>query len=505
MPLNTFSNDISRLQKLNALFEESNKAAKIGVWEVDLITNTVFWSATTKKIHGVEDDYNPTLKEAFDFIKKDEYHFQLLSSFNEAIANGKEYEMDVKIIRKDGYELWTRAKGTPEFKDNICIRIYGTFQDIQEQKDREEALLKTQEELAQVAGKFKGIFNSSFQFIGFLTPDGTLTEANESAISFAGLTPQDIIGKKFWDCHWWSISKSTQEELKRNIERAGKGEFIQYEVEILGKEGATTTILFNLKPLKNDNNEVYSIIPEGRIIQDIVDTRKELINKNNELSQFSTIVSHDLKEPLRMINQFMQKIDQKYSGSLDEKARQYIYYAVDGAKRMSKMIDELLNYSKLTDKDKTFEIIHTNSIVDEILKGAEQLLLEKNIKVDVKDLPDIYGNLTSIKVLFNNLINNAIKYADNAKTPSIKISGISHPKEWEFIIEDNGIGIDPENHEKIFDLFYKINKYKDDNSSGIGLAICKKIVTLHKGNIRVESDLGEGSKFYFTIKKQVHE
>lgn len=185
----------------------------------------------------------------------------------------------------------------------------------------------------------------------------------------------------------------------------------------------------------------------------------------------------------------MQKIDQKYSGSLDEKARQYIYYAVDGAKRMSKMIDELLNYSKLTDKDKTFEIIHTNSIVDEILKGAEQLLLEKNIKVDVKDLPDIYGNLTSIKVLFNNLINNAIKYADTAKTPSIKISGISHPKEWEFIIEDNGIGIDPENHEKIFDLFYKINKYKDDNSSGIGLAICKKIVTLHKGNIRVESDL----------------
>ena len=368
LTLNSFNNEITRLQKLNALFEESNKAAKIGVWEVDLIKDTVFWSATTKKIHGVEDDYTPTLKEAFDFIKKDDYHLQLLSSFNEAIANGKGYEMDVKIIRKDGYELWTRAKGTPEFKDNICIRIYGTFQDIQEQKDREEAYLKTQE----------------------------------------------------------------------------------------------------------------------------------------ELSQFSTIVSHDLKEPLRMINQFMQKIDQKYSGSLDEKARQYIYYAVDGAKRMSKMIDELLNYSKLTDKDKTFEIIHTNSLVEEILKGAEQLLLEKNIKVDVKDLPDIIGNLTSIKVLFNNLINNAIKYADTSKTPTVKISGIAHPTEWEFSIEDNGIGIDPEYHDKIFELFYKINKYKDENCRGIGLAICKKIVSLHKGNIKVASNLGEGSKFYFTIKKQAH-
>lgn len=502
--MNSISNDISRLQKLNSLFEESNKAAKIGVWEVDLINDTVFWSSTTKKIHGVSDDYTPNIKEAFDFIKKDENQDRLIALFNEAIKNGKAYETDVKLIKKDGSELWTKAKGTTEFKDNKCIRIYGTFQDIQEQKDREAALIKAQNELAEIAGKFKGIFNSAFQFIGFLTPDGTLTEANESAISFAGLTPEDVIGKKFWDCHWWKISKATQEELKKNIERAAKGEFIQYEVEILGKEGATTTILFNLKPLKNDNNEVYSIIPEGRLIQDIVDTRKELINKNNELSQFSTIVSHDLKEPLRMINQFMQKIDLKYAGSLDDKARKYIYYAVDGAKRMSKMIDELLNYSKLTEKDKIIELVHTNSLVYEILKGSEQLILEKNITVEKTDLPDINGNITGIKVLFNNLINNAIKYADPSKLAFIKISCISHPAEWEFCIEDNGIGIDPENHQKIFDLFYKINKYQDENSSGIGLAICKKIVSLHKGNIWVESDLGTGSKFYFTIKKSIH-
>jgi len=498
------SKDITKLQKLNALFEESNKAAKIGIWEVDLIENTVFWSNTTRKIHGVSDDYTPTLTEAFDFIKRDENQAKLVALFNESIISGKAYETDVKIVKKDGSELWTRAKGTPEFKDNTCIRMYGTFQDIQEQKDREEALIKTQNELAEVARKFKGIFNSAFQFIGFLTPDGTLTEANESALSFAGLKPEDVIGKKFWDCHWWTISKATQEELKKNIARAAKGEFVQYEVEVLGKEGATTTILFNLKPLTNDNNEVFSIIPEGRLIQDIVDTRKELIDKNNELSQFSTIVSHDLKEPLRMISQFMQKIEQKYSGSFDEKARQYIYYAVDGAKRMSKMIDELLNYAKLTEKDKTFELVHTNLLVYEILKGSEQLLQEKNITVEKTELPDITGNITGIKVLFNNLINNAIKYADPSKKATIKISYTSHPSEWEFCIEDNGIGIDSKNHLRIFELFYRINKHKDESNNGIGLAICKKIVSLHKGNIRVESDLGTGSKFYFTIKKSIH-
>ncbi|MFN3299519.1 MAG: PAS domain S-box protein [Sediminibacterium sp.] len=360
--------DNAALKKLNELFEESNRAAKIGVWELDITTNTLFWSSTTKVIHGVDPNYNPTVEEAFKFIKPGT-NLELLKTYvDKAITNNIPYDIEMQIIKKDGTEIWTRARGTPEFRNGKCSRLFGTFQDIQEQKDKEielidselkmsaifnnniDALFLTspidgsilrankaasnlfgytefefnqlgrkgiidisdhklpdllekrkneshittdligikkngdrfpirvssgiftdaqgntqastciiditeiihyQKQIEDSARKFKGIFNSTFQFIGFLTPDGTLTEANNTAIQFAGLKPEDVIGKKIWDCHWWSISDKTREELRLNIEKAAKGEFVQYEVEILGANNSTTTILFNLKSLFN--------------------------------------------------------------------------------------------------------------------------------------------------------------------------------------------------------------------------------------------------------------
>lgn len=606
------------LKKLTELFEESNRAAKIGVWELDMESNQLFWSSTTKTIHGVSEDYIPNLKEALDFYKPGKSTELIKESVEQAIQYNKPYDIEVELLRKDGTNCWVRAKGSTETKNNQCIRLFGTFQDIQAQKDKEIELINSeikmsaifnnnidalfltnpidgsilrankaasnlfgytekefnqigrngiidlsdpklpgllekrrkekhittdligikkngerfpirvssgiftdsqgntqastciidmteikhyQKQIEESERRFKGIFHSTFQFIGFLTPDGTLTEANDSAIQFAGLQPEDVIGKKFWDCHWWTISAKTQAELKQNIEKAAKGEFIQYEVEILGANNSTTTILFNLKPLFNENNEVFSIIPEGRLIQDIVDTRKELISKNEELSRFTTIVSHDLKEPLRMVSQFMAKLEQKYSGSLDDKARQYIYYAVDGAKRMGKMIDELLEYSRIAEKDKTFERFKSSYILDEVIATFKQLIEENNIKIEIKHLPEIYAIKTAIKILFNNLLSNAFKYSNKSHLTLIEIDCEEDDSFWKFSIKDNGIGIDKPYHEMVFQLFSKLSTNNDYKSTGIGLATCKKIVELHQGKIWVESALDQGSTFYFTIKK----
>lgn len=240
------------------------------------------------------------------------------------------------------------------------------------------------------------------------------------------------------------------------------------------------------------------------MIQDIVDTRKELISKNQELSQFTTIVSHDLKEPLRMVSQFMTKLNQKYAGILDEKAKQYIFYAVDGAKRMSKMIDELLSYSKIAETQKEITLIHTNALIHDILDSMHQKIEEKSIQVKTENLPDIYGNETGIKILFTNMLNNAIKYTSSAQEPIIHISCETEPAAWKFCIADNGEGIDPDYHQRIFQLFYRINKRENEEGNGVGLATCKKIVDLHKGNIWVDSAAQKGSQFYFTIKKNIH-
>lgn len=353
----------------------------------------------------------------------------------------------------------------------------------------------------EIAIKFKGIFDSTFQFIGFLSPDGTLLEANQTAINFAGLEPDDLIGKKFWDCHWWTISKETQETLKSNIEKAAKGEFVQYEVEVLGKNG-TTTILFNLKPLFNSSGEVIAIIPEGRPIQEIVDSRNALLHKNEELERFASVASHDLKEPLRMISRFMSLLKKNYGGQLDEKAEKYINFSVDAANRMTILVNDLLDYAKIGGDDAPFVKIDANQLLEEIVLLFSASLEVKNGKIEIEKLPSIIGKITPIKTLFYNLIGNAIKYQNPNTAPFIKVSGKGDNGEWEFCIEDNGIGIAPQHSEEIFQIFRRLHTKEEYSGTGMGLATCNKIVNQHGGEIWVESEEGKGSKFFFTIKNK---
>nr|WP_280956349.1 ATP-binding protein [Belliella baltica] len=360
---------------------------------------------------------------------------------------------------------------------------------------------KSTKENEEFGLKFKGIFDSTFQFIGFLSPDGTLLEANQTAMNFAGLEASDLIGKKFWDCYWWTISKETQETLKLNIERAAKGEFVQYEVEVLGKN-STTTILFNLKPLFNSTGEVIAIIPEGRPIQEIVDARNALLHKNEELERFASVASHDLKEPLRMISSFMTLFQKNYGDLLDEKAKKYIHFSVDAASRMTILINDLLNYAKVGSEEAPIELIKTNEMLEKIVPLFHASLEEQNGKIIIEELPDILAKTTPIKMLFQNLIGNALKYQKPDSSPLIKISGKENSESWEFCVQDNGIGIAPQYFEEIFQMFKRLHTKEEYAGTGMGLATCNKIVKQHGGEIWVESEEGKGSHFYFTIKKQ---
>lgn len=349
--------------------------------------------------------------------------------------------------------------------------------------------------------KFKGIFNSTFQFIGFLEPDGTVLEANQTALDFAGLVPTDVIGKKFWDCFWWQISPETQRQLQNAVEKAGKGEFIQYEVQVWDKYKNPVTVLFNLKPLLDEYGQVVAIIPEGRLIQDIIDIRKSLEEKNHELERFASVASHDLKEPLRMVINFLQLLEKKYKGSLDEKADQYIHFAVDASQRMSRLVNDLLEYSRIGTKQTESENIDLNLLVQSQEKYFAPLLDECEGSIKYGQLPTIYGKDVPIQTLFRNLISNSIKYRKPEVPPQIEIRAKELPTHWEFAISDNGIGFDPAQSDRIFDIFTRLHTSQHYQGTGLGLAICKKIVEQHRGKIWAESIPGMGSTFYFTLGK----
>jgi PAS domain S-box-containing protein len=229
----------------------------------------------------------------------------------------------------------------------------------------------------------------------------------------------------------------------------------------------------------------------------------ELAASNVELERFAYIASHDMQEPLRMITSFLQLFKKKYEAQIDETAEQYIHFAVDGAERMRKLIMDLLEYSRVgANKDDLTEI-NANELVDEVVNVFISRVNEMKATIVVDPLPSVVlANRTQLFQLFQNLVGNALKY-HSGESPKIHIKGKEEENHFLFSVMDNGIGIKPLFFEKIFVLFQRLHHKNEYSGTGIGLAICKKIVDMHHGKIWVDSEPGKGSCFYFTISKSI--
>lgn len=228
---------------------------------------------------------------------------------------------------------------------------------------------------------------------------------------------------------------------------------------------------------------------------------EELANSNVELERFAYIASHDLQEPLRMVTSFLQLLKNRYEDKLDETAGQYIAFAVDGAERMKTLIMDLLDYSRVGSNTEPNENVDLHLLVKEVKDLFGKSIDEVKANITVDRLPVVKGNRTQLLQLFQNLISNAIKYHKEG-VPTIEIHYTEQEKDHLFEIKDNGIGIDPAFHEKIFVIFHRLYSRSEYTGTGIGLAICKKIVERHHGKIWVQSALGQGSSFFFTLGKR---
>ncbi|HSI78372.1 MAG TPA: PAS domain S-box protein [Lunatimonas sp.] len=228
---------------------------------------------------------------------------------------------------------------------------------------------------------------------------------------------------------------------------------------------------------------------------------KELALSNAELEQFAYVASHDLQEPLRMVTSFLTQLDKKYNHQLDEKAHQYIEFAVDGARRMRQIILDLLDFSRIGKHEDALEEISLRNVVSEVLKLQGKLVEETGAQFQIGDLPSIGSFRSPIVQIFQNLIGNALKYRRKDTPPVIRINAVESEIEWLFSIEDNGIGIEKEYFERVFIIFKRLHSKKEYSGTGMGLAIVKKILENLGGKIWVNSKTGVGSTFYFTLPK----
>jgi len=240
-----------------------------------------------------------------------------------------------------------------------------------------------------------------------------------------------------------------------------------------------------------------SALVSEHMTDQLADREHALMQSNKELERFATIAAHDLQEPLRTILTFTDLTERRYGSTLEPDARDYILRVAGAAQRMRNLIEDLLLYARIGQAERQFEQVDMAKVVDEALANIEPLIIETGARVEVGELPRVMGNEQGLLQLMTNLLSNAMKYK-MADAPFVRIESQRREREWIIAVADNGKGIDPVNHERIFELFRRLEA-RGVSGTGLGLAICARIVDVHGGRIWVRSALGKGATFYFTL------
>jgi len=276
----------------------------------------------------------------------------------------------------------------------------------------------------------------------------------------------------------------------------GKGR----EVEAKRKDGSVFPIDLSVSEINVKGEKLYS-----GIIRDITDRRKaedEIMRSNEELERFAYIASHDLQEPLRMVSNFTMLLNQEYNAQMDDQAKQYMRFITEASVRMQSLVSDLLEYSRMGSENVGYVEFDSGAQLNGVLQNLGEAIGQTNAQIKVDSLPVIYCNPVRFSRLMQNLIGNAIKYRANNQTPQISVSVKDEKTQWVFSIQDNGIGIKKEYLEQIFVIFKRLHDKQQYSGTGIGLAVCRKIVESLDGTIWAESEYKKGSTFFFSIPKR---
>jgi PAS domain S-box-containing protein len=456
--------------------------------------------------YALDKDYNFTYvnESALKTMRKDKNDLIGKNAFDEfpqlKKSVFKDYLEEVKRTGKPAqfefyyeyYDLWFDESIYPS-EDGFSVY----YKDITKRKiitqALEEAYQKESEILESISDAFLAV-DKDYNFIYF----------NKKAEKLLKIKKEDALGKNKWDLFSYAKGTIAEKEYNKALKNNETRTFDFYNEPLEkwfnirsypSKRGLS--IYFRDITLEKEQQKELE-----KLNHELQDYTQKLEKSNQELEQFAYIASHDLQEPLRMVSSFMTQLKNKYEGQLDDKAQTYINFAVDGAHRMRQIIIDLLEYSRAGTQKVELQKLDLNDEVAEVLSLLHSSINKKNIDLEIDELPEIYYSKTAIRQLFHNLIGNAIKYSSKDAKPKIEISFKETKHKYQFKISDNGIGIDSKYHEKIFLIFQRLHSKSDYSGTGLGLAICKKIIEKYGGTIWVDSQLGIGSSFHFTLPKK---
>jgi len=326
--------------------------------------------------------------------------------------------------------------------------------------------------------------------------NGTITSWNKGAEQLFGYTADEIIGKPVTVL----IPPDRLDEEPRIIERLKAGDRVDhFETLRRRKDGTLLDISLTISPVRDAKGRIVGASKIARDISQRKRAEAEIRRANQDLEQFAFSASHDLQEPLRSVKIYSELLARRCGDRLDAQALEFLGYVRSGATRMELLISDLLAYTQVSKRERVAESVDANAALSIVLEGMSGSILESGARITSDSLPAIPMHGARLQQLFQNLIGNAIKYRSNERIPKIHISAERHGEGWTFTVLDNGIGIAPEYKEKVFGLFKRLHTSEEYSGTGIGLAICQRIVEQYHGRIWVESEPGRGSAFRFTI------
>jgi PAS domain S-box-containing protein len=421
---------------------------------------------------------------------------RVLAEVEAQFRGDKALAADLPFLRKDGATLYADVSGVNIVVDGR-VSVAGFFRDITRRKRAEEML-------AQKTMLLEAHLQTSIQGILAVDSAGHAILINRRFGELWNLPPHLLEGKddaKMLECASKQVKDPAEFARKVAYLYEHKDETCRDEVEFADGRclDRYSSPLVNGEGTYCGRIWYHSDITERKRAEEKLRlTSADLERSNKELEQFAYAASHDLQEPLRMVSSYTQLLARRYKGQLDADAQEFIAFAVDGANRMQRLINDLLAYSRVGTRGKPSEPVDCAAALDQALVNLEAAIAGSGAVVTHDPLPTVTANRSQIVQLFQNLIGNALKF-HLAEPPRVHLSAVQQGNEWLFRIRDDGIGIDPQYAGRIFNLFERLHTREEYPGTGIGLAICKKIVERHAGRIWVESQLAKGSTFCFTI------
>ncbi|WP_029037460.1 chemotaxis protein CheB [Salinimicrobium xinjiangense] len=450
--------------------------------------------------------FTPAIKQHFSFLNSDIgrpiSHFtgnigksNLVERCKRVLKTGSTLEKSV--TSKDGVHYLRRISpyvNSAQDVDGVVI----TFIDI-------ENLQKSKEKLLASEKRFKSFYEEDpVMHISVNPQNYKILHCNKMAIKLLGYkSREELTEKSIYDLY---TEESQVEALKSNKEFAETGSLVNLEQSILTKSGESVPVILNATAEKDEEGRVitirYTFVEIGalkRAEDQLREQKADLERANRDLEQFVSICSHDLQEPLSTIKFGIDILGKIYAPQLDEKGQNYVNYIKQASTRLSEQIRALLEHSRIG-RNGEKKLVNTREVVEVVKYDLGKRIKDTGARIHAGELPKIMGYEIELRLLFQNLISNAIKYTPPERNPEVRISAYQEGEYWIFSVVDNGMGIAKEDQQKIFTIFNRVKNHDGYEGTGVGLAHVEKIVQLHNGTIWVDSQEGVGSSFYFKLK-----